>query len=198
MINLQNAEFLRSAAGREGFPKDGLPQIVFAGRSNVGKSSVINCLLSRKNLARTSSMPGKTANVNLYFIDRKLYFTDLPGYGYAKVSDGEKKRWGALMDEYFASARDIALGVLIVDLRHKPSADDVAMAGVLRHYGIPFTVCANKSDKLKPSQIAPCTAVVAETLEVAESDVVVFSAEKGVGKQKLLNIIFSASPQNNV
>lgn len=191
MINLQKAEFLRSAAGLSGLPKDGLPQIVFAGRSNVGKSSVINCLLSRKSLARTSSMPGKTANINLYAIDGKLYFTDLPGYGFAQVSQRERQRWGELMDQYFGGCRDMALGILVVDLRHKPTADDVAMAHVFRELALPFVVCANKADKLGKTQLDGCTALVGETLGVTREQMIVFSAVKGTGKQELLSEIFS-------
>ena len=191
MINLQKVEFLRSAADLSGLPKDGLPQIVFAGRSNVGKSSIINCLLGRKNLARTSATPGKTANINLYFIDGKLYFTDLPGYGFAQVSQGERQRWGRMMDEYFSSCRDIALGVLAVDLRHRPTADDIAMAEVFRDLKLPFVICANKADKLKNSQLEACTAVAAEALSARPADILRFSAEKGTGKQELLNIIFA-------
>ena len=191
MINLQKAEFLRSAAGLSGLPKDGLPQIVFAGRSNVGKSSVINCLLGRKSLARTSSMPGKTANINLYAIDRKLYFTDLPGYGFAQVSQRERQRWGELMDGYFAACQDIALGVLVVDLRHKPTADDVAMAEVFRGLGLPFVVCANKADKLGKSQLDAAVALVCETLAVERESLIVFSAVKGTGKQELLSELFA-------
>ncbi len=191
MINLQKAEFLRSAAELSALPRDGLPQIVFAGRSNVGKSSVINCLLGRRSLARTSSAPGKTANINLYGIDGKLYFADLPGYGFAQVSRAERQRWGRLMDEYFASCRDIALGVLVVDLRHRPTADDIDMAGVFRTLGLPFAVCANKADKVKPSQLAGCVSAVAEALALAPEEVLCFSAEKGTGKQALLNEIFA-------
>ena len=191
MINLQKAEFLRSAADLSGLPKDGLAQVVFAGRSNVGKSSVINCLLGRKSLARTSSMPGKTANINLYAIDRKLYFTDLPGYGFAQVSQRERQRWGDLMDSYFTGCRDIALGILVVDLRHKPTEDDVAMAAVFRELKLPFVVCANKADKLGKSQIDACTALICETLAVEKETLIVFSAVKGTGKQELLSEIFA-------
>lgn len=189
MINLQKADFLRSAAGLEGLPKDGLPQIVFAGRSNVGKSSIINCLLNRKSLARTSSVPGKTANINLYAIDRKLYFSDLPGYGFAQVGQKERERWGKMMNQYFAECRDIALGILVVDLRHKPTDDDVAMADVFRQVGIPFVVVANKADKLKNSQREACETLVRETLGVER--IIPFSAVKSLGRQDVLNEIFA-------
>lgn len=189
MINLQNAEFLRSAAGLEGLPKDALPQVVFAGRSNVGKSSVINCLLSRKNLAHTSSTPGRTANINLYLIDKQLYLADLPGYGFAKVSPEERRRWGELMDSYFRSSSNIKLGVLVTDHRREPTEDDVAMAKVFRDIGVPFVVAANKADKCPKSQIAELNEKTREILKPS-AGVVSFSAFKGLGKQELLNSIF--------
>lgn len=191
MINLQKAEFLRSAADLSALPRDGLPQIVFAGRSNVGKSSVINCLLGRKSLARTSATPGKTANINLYAIDGKLYFTDLPGYGFAQVSQAERRRWGEMMDAYFSSCRDIALGILVVDLRHRPTADDAAMAEVFRDLKLPFVICANKADKLKKSELEPCTLQIAEALTAEPGEILRFSALRGTGKQELLNQIFA-------
>ena len=124
-INFNKAEFVLSATTQNAFIRDGRPQVTFAGRSNVGKSSVINRLLNRKNFARVGATPGKTSQVNYFRIDGKLYFTDLPGYGYAKVSKEERDRWGRLMESYFQEPGLISLGVLIVDARHKPSADDV-------------------------------------------------------------------------
>ena len=134
-MNLQNAEFIRSAAKPADFPRDRLPQVVFAGRSNVGKSSVINRLLNRKNFARVGAAPGKTTHINYFLIDRKLYLVDLPGYGYAKVSKPEKERWGRLIESYFADPELMTLGVLIVDARHKPTADDCTMAECFRQSG---------------------------------------------------------------
>ena len=139
-------------------------------------------------------MPGKTANINLYSIDRKLYFSDLPGYGFAQVGQKERERWGRMMNQYFAECHDIALGILVVDLRHKPTDDDVAMAGVFRQVGIPFVVVANKADKLKNSQRAECEALVRETLEVPR--IIPFSAVKALGRQDVLNEIFARVKEN--
>ena len=190
MINLQMAEFVRSAAKKEDFPRDGLPQIVFSGRSNVGKSSVINRLLGRKNFARVGSAPGKTTHINYFKIDGKFYLVDLPGYGYAKVSLAEKQRWGRLMEEWFADNSLMTLGLMIVDSRHKPTADDCTMAQWFKNSGKPFAVVANKLDKLRKSDIEPNLARIRETLELDDDvKVIPFSAEKGDGKQELLNLI---------
>lgn len=190
MINLQKAEFLRSAAKKEDFPRDGLPQVVFSGRSNVGKSSVINRLLNRKNFARVGNSPGKTTHINYFRIDGKFYLVDLPGYGYAKVSKGERDRWGKLMESYFADRSQMTLGVMIVDARHKPTADDCTMAAFFKNSGRPFAVVANKLDKLRKSDIEPNLARIRETLELDESvRLIPFSAEKGDGKQELLDLI---------
>ena len=191
-INLQNAEFVRSAVNRKDFPRDGMVQVAFAGRSNVGKSSVINRLLNRKNFARVGAAPGKTVHINYFKIDRAFYLVDLPGYGYAKVSKVERDRWGRLMEEYFADPELMSLGVMIVDARHKPTADDCTMAQWYKDAGRPFLVVANKLDKLKKSEIEPNLQQIRLTLEL-EDDVklIPFSAEKGTGRQELLNEIFS-------
>ncbi|MCQ2441571.1 MAG: ribosome biogenesis GTP-binding protein YihA/YsxC [Oscillospiraceae bacterium] len=191
MINLHNAEYVRSAAKKEHFLHDGKIQVAMAGRSNVGKSSVINRLLDRKNLARVGSEPGKTRQVNYFLIDKAFYLVDLPGYGYAKVSKVERDRWGQLMEDYFAE-KQITLGLLIVDYRHKPTADDCTMAQWFKDSGCPFAVVANKMDKLKKSELEPNLTRIRETLELDEAvPVVPFSAEKGWGKQELLNIVMS-------
>ena len=158
-LNFGKAEFVRSAAGAEQFFWDGLPQFAFAGRSNVGKSSVINRLVGRKNLAYVGSSPGKTTQINYFSVDRRAYLVDLPGYGYAKVSRAEKERWGRLMECYFQEARMTA-GVLIVDIRHKPTADDVTMHSWFRETGCPELIVANKLDKLKRSQVEPALALI--------------------------------------
>ena len=192
-INVQKAEFILSAASPKDFRRDALPQVAFAGRSNVGKSSVINRLLNRKNFARVGATPGKTTQVNYFLIDGKIYFTDLPGYGYAKVSKDERDRWGRLMESYFQEPGLITLGVLIVDARHKPTADDVTMRNWFRETGCPLIVVANKLDKLKTREIEPNLALIRETLELGERDTLVpFSAEKGTGKTELLRLIGEA------
>ena len=189
-INLQNAEFILSAAAPKSFLRDGLPQVAFAGRSNVGKSSVINRLLNRKNFARVGAAPGKTIHINYFKIDRAFYLVDLPGYGYAKVSKSERDRWGKLMESYFAHPELMTLGVMIVDSRHKPTADDCTMAQWFKDTGCPLIVVANKLDKLKKSEIEPNMARIRETLELGEGTLLIpFSAEKGTGKTELLAAI---------
>lgn len=189
-MNLHNAEFIRSVTAVADCPKDGLPQIAFAGKSNVGKSSVINKLLLRRNFARVGEAPGKTTHINFFRIDNKLYLVDLPGYGYAKVPMAEKERWGKLMEKYFAAEDTIDFGVMIVDARHKPTANDVIMADYFKACGKPFVVVANKMDKLKKSEIEPNLQLIRDTLELEEQDCLVpFSAEKGTGKNELLSAI---------
>ncbi len=190
-INLNNAEFIRSAAKPADFPRDTLPQVVFAGRSNVGKSSVINRLLNRKNFARVGAQPGKTTHINYFLIDKQFYLIDLPGYGYAKVSKQERDRWGRLIEAWFADTALMTLGVLIVDARHKPTADDRTMSDFFLSTGKPFVVVANKLDKLKKSEIEGNLSQIRAVLELAEdTPVIPFSAEKGNGKQELLDLIF--------
>ena len=185
-MNLHNAEFLKSVTSPQNFIQDERWKIVFAGKSNVGKSSVINRILNRKNLARTSSMPGKTVHINYFDIDKKAYFVDLPGYGYAKVSKTEKERWGKLMEQFFAAA-NFDLGILIVDSRHKPTENDIVMANWFMQTGCPFIVVANKLDKLKKSEVEPNLAVIRESLALPEVvEIFPFSAEKGTGKAELV------------
>lgn len=190
-INFNKAEFVLSAAAPSQFIRDGRKQLAFAGRSNVGKSSVINRLLNRRNFARVGAQPGKTIHVNYFRIDEKLYFVDLPGYGYAKVSASERERWGRLMEQFFAEAGLFTLGILIVDARHKPTADDGTMAEWFKNSGSPFVVVANKLDKLKKSEIAPNLALIRETLALPEETALIpFSAEKGQGRDELLREIW--------
>ena len=189
-INLQKAEFVLSAVSPKTFIQDGLPQVAFAGRSNVGKSSVINRLLGRKNFARVGAAPGKTVHVNYFNIDKAFYLVDLPGYGYAKVSKAERDRWGRLMEDYFARPDLLTLGVIIVDARHKPTADDCTMFQWFRDTGCPLVIVANKLDKLKKSEIEPNLQLIRDTLELEEEDrLIPFSAEKGAGRDELLRAI---------
>lgn len=189
-LNTQKAEFVRSAAGAKDFPRDLLPQIAFAGRSNVGKSSVINRLLNRKNFARVGAAPGKTTHINYFRIDEKIYLVDLPGYGYAKVSQTEKARWAGLIQSWFDDRSLMTLGILIVDARHKPTGDDKIMSDYFKGTGRPFAVVANKLDKLKKSEIEPNLALIRETLELSDDvKVIPFSAEKGTGREELLGLI---------
>ena len=187
--NLHNAEFLRSAVKESDFPHDPLPQIVFAGKSNVGKSSVINKLLNRKNFARVSAQPGKTIHINYFTIDRQLYFVDLPGYGYAKIAVEVKEKWGKMIERYLRNL--LTLGIQIVDIRHKPTRDDMTMAEWFRASGKPWVIIANKLDKIKKSQLEGNIAEIRQTLLLPEEvPVIPFSAEKGMGRDEVLAMIF--------
>lgn len=191
-MNLNNVEFLISAAAPKDFPKNRLPEIAFVGKSNVGKSSVINRILNRKNFARVGEKPGKTIHVNYFTVDKKCYFVDLPGYGYAQVSQSEKARWGKLMEDYFAAGR-IDLGILIVDYRHPPTKNDITMASWFIQSGCPFVVVANKMDKLKKSELEPNLQTIREDLDLSEETIILpFSAEKGNGKDELVRLILDA------
>ena len=195
-VNLNQAEFVRSAVKASDFPRDRLPQTVFAGRSNVGKSSVINRLLNRKNFARVGSAPGKTTHINYFLIDKQLYLVDLPGYGYAQVSKQERDRWGRLIESWFADTELMTLGVLIVDARHKPTADDRTMSDFFLGTEKPFVVAANKLDKLKKSEIEGNLERIRTVLELPDRvPVIPFSAEKGEGRQALLDLILTHSEQ---
>ena len=191
-VNLQKAEFVLSAVSPKNFIQDGLPQVAFAGRSNVGKSSVINRLLNRKNFARVGAAPGKTVHINYFNIDRAFYLVDLPGYGYAKVSKAERERWGRLMEDYFARPDLLTLGVMIVDIRHRPTDDDRTMFLWFQDTGCPLIVVANKLDKLKKREIGPSLQTVRETLGLGEENTLIpFSAEKGNGREELLGAILA-------
>ena len=192
-MNFNNVAFLTSAANPKGFPQKNFPEIAFAGKSNVGKSSVINRILNRKNFARVGEKPGKTIHVNYFTVDNKCYFVDLPGYGYAKVSQSEKERWGKLMEDYFAAGR-IDLGVFIVDARHAPTNNDITMARWFLDSGCPFVVVANKLDKVKKSQIDGNLQIIREDLELPDNCLIIpFSAEKGIGKDDLIAQILNVA-----
>ena len=192
-MNFNNVEFVISAAAVKDFPGNGLPEIAFAGKSNVGKSSVINRVLQRKNFARVGEKPGKTVHINYFLLDKQCYLVDLPGYGFAKVSQSEKDRWAKLMEAYFAENR-IDLGVMIVDARHAPTNNDITMASWFLNSGCPFVVVANKLDKLKKSEIVPNLARIREDLELREDcPAIPFSAEKGTGRAELISCICDAA-----
>ena len=191
-LNFNKVEFIRSAVKPADFLRDGLPQLAFAGRSNVGKSSVINRLVGRKNFARVGASPGKTSQINYFRLDERAYLVDLPGYGYAKVSQTEKARWGRLIESWFADTSLMTLGVSVVDARHKPTADDVTMAEYFKATGKPFVVVANKLDKLKKSEFEGNLALIRQTLDLPDGvKVIPFSAEKGDGRQLLLDEILT-------
>ena len=188
-MNLHNVEFLISAASKKDFPLSNFAEIAFAGKSNVGKSSVINRILQRKNFARVGDKPGKTIHVNYFTVDKQCYFVDLPGYGYAKVSQSEKDRWARLMEDYFAAGR-IDLGILIVDARHAPTKNDITIATWFIESKCPFVVVANKFDKLKKSEMIPNVDRIRQDLSLPTSCLIIpFSAEKGTGRDDLVKVI---------
>lgn len=196
-MNFNNLEFLISAASPGNFPERRYPEVAFAGKSNVGKSSVINRILNRKNFARVGEKPGKTIHVNYFVIDKKCYFVDLPGYGYAQVSQAEKQRWGKLMESYFAAGR-IDLGIFIVDARHAPTQNDITMARWFIDSGCPFVVVANKLDKVKKSQINANLQTIRQDLELPEDCILIpFSAEKGTGRDELVKHILNVKLEHN-
>lgn len=170
-INYQNTKLAQVAGFVEQFPQNNLPQIVISGKSNVGKSSLINSLCNNKNLARTSSSPGKTRQVFFYLIDEKFYLVDLPGYGYAKTSHQEKEKFSDLTNQYLNSAMNINLIIQLIDIRHKPSREDLLMLEWINHSGIPYVIVLTKADKLKRSQIKPQINLIKQSLlpEMAES-----------------------------
>ena len=175
-------------------PENELPEIAFAGKSNVGKSSLINGLLNRKALARTSAQPGKTQTINFYNVNQAMYLVDLPGYGYAKISKAEKKRFGELMEGYFQSGRPIRLVVQLIDMRHAPTADDLQMIDFLQQIGLPFVVVLTKADKLKPTQYKKRLEELGTELPNLGTGVQVipFSSVKGQGSEQLKAVIEQA------
>ncbi|MCZ1264326.1 MULTISPECIES: ribosome biogenesis GTP-binding protein YihA/YsxC [Paenibacillus] len=189
-MKVNQSEFIISAVRPEQYPEDGLPEIALAGRSNVGKSSLINRLINRKNLARTSSTPGKTQQLNYYKINQDLYFVDFPGYGYAKVSKEQRFAWGKMMEKYLLGREELKLVMQMVDMRHEPSKDDMMMNEWLRHHGLPLVVVATKMDKIPKTRRAKHIKVIKEALDLRPGDLFVpFSSEEGLGKEELWEII---------
>ena len=190
-LNYNNVSLKISAVKKSQFLSD-KPQIIFCGRSNVGKSSMINCLLNRKSLARTSSKPGKTATINFYDIDGKAYFVDLPGYGYAKVSYEEKRKWSIFMEDYFRAQGDKRLAISIVDLRHDASELDVDMGRYLYDAEIPFIVVATKADKLSKTAAEKNLSRLREIYDFEGATVIAFSSQTGQGREDVLSQIEAA------
>ena len=189
-MNLHNASIKVSAVNPKQYPTDGYPEFAFAGRSNVGKSSLINKLLNRKSLARVSSTPGKTATINFYNIDDTIYLVDLPGYGYAQRSKTEKEKWGKMMEDYLAEREQLVQTILLVDSRHKPTADDIMMAQWIRHYHDRLIAVATKTDKLKKREIETNLELIYDTLEMTEDDILVpFSTAGDEGKFTVWDMI---------
>lgn len=192
-MNYNKVEFEAAFGTLKQIPQSDLPEIVFAGRSNVGKSSMLNRIFNRKNLARVSSMPGKTITINFFKVENDVRIVDLPGYGYAKVAKGEKRRWAEMMEGYFQSPRNIKLVVQLVDMRHKPSEDDYIMMRFLQDAGLPFIVAATKSDKLNKTQYNERKNALREELAEFGDNITIlpFSSEKGEGTEELKKIIES-------
>lgn len=189
-MNIHNADIEISAVNKKQYPNKGYMEFAFAGRSNVGKSSMINKLLNRKSLARVSGTPGKTVTINFYNIDDTIYLVDLPGYGYAKRSKEEIKKWGAMMEDYLKNRKPLVQTILLVDSRHKPTNDDVTMAEWIRHYHERLIVVATKTDKLKKSEIEGNMELIWETLEMGEEDILVpFNTKDDEGKYTVWDMI---------
>lgn len=197
-MKVTQAEFIISAVSPKQYPDGSLPELALAGRSNVGKSSFINKMINRKNLARTSSKPGKTQTLNYYLINKELYFVDLPGYGYAKVSKTEKEKWGPMMEEYLQTRKPLKAVIQVVDIRHTPTKDDKGMFEYLKHYGIPIIVVATKVDKIPRGKWQKHAKEVRTTLGMEKSDpLVLFSAETGQGKDEAWSVIWQKIKEDN-
>jgi GTP-binding protein len=180
---VHNVELVISAVRPDQYPEDGLPEFALAGRSNVGKSSFINKMIGRKSMARISSKPGKTQTLNFYKIEEKLFYVDVPGYGYAKVSKTEREAWGKMIERYITDREQLKAVIQIVDLRHPPSRDDINMYDFMKHYDIPCIIIATKADKIPKGKWDKHKKIVRETLDMDKNDpLIVFSSETGLGK----------------
>lgn len=187
---VKNPKFEISAVSPKQYPKDGLPEIVLAGKSNVGKSSFINTMINRKSLARTSSQPGKTRQINFYNIDNKFHFVDLPGFGYSKMSKTEQEKVGKFIEEYLFNGKNISLIILLIDIRHAPGANDILMFNYIRSIGIPYLVIANKADKIAPTKVPNYVAELRKSLQANENDIILpFSSEKKIYTENVWNKI---------
>ncbi|WP_091993031.1 ribosome biogenesis GTP-binding protein YihA/YsxC [Peptostreptococcus sp. D1] len=191
-MKIRSSEITMSAVNKKQYPSEGVPEIAFAGRSNVGKSSVINGLLNRKNFARTSSTPGKTRTINFYLINNEFYFVDLPGYGYARVSKTEKEKWGSIMERYLEDREELCAILLLVDVRHEPTADDKMMYDWIKYFGYNCVVVATKADKISRGQHQKHISVIRKKLEMPkEEKVIVTSSSKKTGIDELWDEIVS-------
>lgn len=190
-MKIKTSDFVTSAVRREQYPEDDIPEIAFVGRSNVGKSSIINSLTNRRGLAKVSQTPGKTRLINFFIINNEFHLVDLPGYGYAKVSKSEKASWGKTIETYLMDRPQLKKVVLLVDSRHKPTADDVMMYDWINHYGYDIVVIATKKDKIKNSEFKKCQNIIRETLKLpADKKLHFFSSLNKVGKDELVDILF--------
>lgn len=191
-MKIRTSDFVISAVKPDQWPKDGLPEIALAGRSNVGKSSLINTLLNRKNLARTSQRPGKTQTLNYFIINEAFYFVDVPGYGYAKVSQSERRAWVKMLETYLTQNKQLRAVVQVIDLRHAPSAEDVQMYNFLKHYEIPVILVTTKADKIARGKYQQHLKIIREKLNKDPNDpMVLFSSFSGLGKEDAWKTISS-------
>ncbi len=188
-MNYINARFVKSAVKSSHYPEDDLPDVAFAGRSNVGKSSLINALLGRKRLARTSNTPGRTQQINFFMVEDSLYFVDLPGYGFARVPLEVKRRWGPMVDEYLRGRKNLRLVLVILDIRRDPSPDDLTLVEWLDHYGIPHVFVFTKTDKLSKGAAALRSRELGDALGAERKQLYLFSSKTGLGREELLGVI---------
>ena len=187
---VKNPKFEISAVSPKQYPNDNLPEIVLAGKSNVGKSSFINTMINRKALARTSSQPGKTRQINFYNIDKKFHFVDLPGFGYSKMSKAEQEKVGKFIEEYLFSRKSISLIILLIDIRHAPGANDILMFNYIRSIGMPYLVIANKADKIAPTKVPTYVEDLRKALQANKNDIILpFSSEKKIYTEEVWNEI---------
>ena len=191
-MNVNNVELSAVCGRKDQYPNTELPEVAFVGKSNVGKSSLINCMVNRKSLARTSQSPGKTRTINFYNVENILYFVDLPGYGYARASKSEIAKWGKMIEEYLLERPQLKSIILLIDIRHEPSQNDKIMYDWLKHYGYKIIIVLTKSDKLKRSQINKHLSIISKSLELDKEDILLpFSSENRDGRDNLWNIIKS-------
>ena len=191
---IKKAQFITSLDAFRDYPGIGRPEIAMVGKSNVGKSSMINKLTNNGKLARTSAEPGKTRLINLFNLNDEIVLVDLPGYGFARVSRGEKQRWAGMIEGYLAQSKNLKRVLMLVDMRHQPTNDDIDMVNYLRHYGIPFTVAATKADKLSRAEKSRSIPVICRTMAVQPWEVIPFSSEDGTGREKLLELLDTLLP----
>ena len=195
-MKIRDLQMNMSAVRKEQFPTDGLPQVALVGRSNVGKSSMINTLLNRKNFARVSQTPGKTRTINFFMINKEFYLVDLPGYGYAKLSKQEKASWGEIMEEYFGNSENLLHIFLLVDIRHEPKPDDKTMMEYIRYHNIPVSVIATKADKLTRNHQNQSVKIISETLGVERDQIFLISSLKRTGQDAIWGKIVDIYQQN--
>ncbi|MBQ8941862.1 MAG: YihA family ribosome biogenesis GTP-binding protein [Firmicutes bacterium] len=189
-MNVNNVSLEAVAVKKEQYPQTGMPEVAFAGKSNVGKSSLINCMINRKALARTSQNPGKTRTINFYNVEDKLYFVDLPGYGYAKAPKSEQQKWGKMIEGYLLKREELKAIIMLVDIRHEPGENDLMMYDWLKHYGHNIIIVATKSDKLKRSQLDKHKKMLKNAFGLEKDEILLpFSSETRSGKEELWEII---------